>query len=135
MANVVISGLKELDKMLRELPEKLNKKVIRGAMRRALAPLKKAVQDNAPMGESGMLKKVVKIRSAKKKRNSFGVAVQINQADLGDKWYAVAQEWGTSKIEGKGFMRRAADEKGDEAAKSAIADITEAILQEFRKLP
>lgn len=135
MAKMTVTGIKELDRLFRQLPDKIGKKVARQSIRKALQPIKKAVEANAPRGETGHLSSSVKIRSAKKSRQSFGIDVRIGlDGWTGDGWYAAAQEYGTSEIEGSGFMRRAADEKRDEALTIVKREIADRLEQEIRKL-
>lgn len=131
---MIVTGLKEIDRALRELEPKIGKKVIRQAMRKSMKPVKTAVEQNAPVGETGLLAASVKIRAAKKSRKSFGIDVTIGEKDwVGKTWYAAAVEYGTSRMEGRGFMRKAFDESGDEAKGIAIRSILEGLEREANR--
>lgn len=131
---LVVTGLREIDRALKELEPKLGKKVIRQAMRKAMKPVKAAVEQNAPVGETGLLASSVKIKAAKKSRKSFGMDVRIGEQDwVGDTWYAAAQEYGTSRMAGSGFMRKAFDEQGDEAKAIALREIVAGLNREANR--
>lgn len=135
MAKMTVTGIKELDRLFRQLPDRIGKKVARASIRKALAPIKKAVEQNTPRGETGNLSSSVKIRSAKKSRKSFGIDVRIGlDGWKGDGWYGPAQEFGTSEMEGTGFMRQAADTKRDEALATVKREIADRLQQEIKKL-
>lgn len=133
MAQLKITGVREIDKALRELEPKIAKKVLRQAMRKSMKVVQKAVKENVPVDE-GQLRDAIKVRAGKRSRKGFTIEVQIGEGDfVGDTYYGAFQEYGTSKMEGKGFMRKAFDETAEQARKEAIELIRKGIEKEADK--
>lgn len=136
---LVLSGFKELKAALDELPGKLEKKVIRKALRAGAKVIQKQAKANVPV-KTGKLKKAIKVRAGKKrKKGLISVLVQVGAGDFkGTTFYGGPLEYGYEKVpvirlkNGKwgsaprgtkptttmaplGFMRRAFDTKQKEA--------------------
>lgn len=60
MANIHVKGGAELQKFLQELPVKMERNVLRGAMRAGMAPIHEQVQATAPQA-TGELKRGLKV--------------------------------------------------------------------------
>jgi HK97 gp10 family phage protein len=134
VASFVITGIKEIDRALAELEKNTAKKVIRQAMRKACKPLKAQVEADAPR-VTGTLASNVKIKAIKKSRTKMGIRVQIGAKDYtGKTFYAAFVEYGTSKMPAKGFMRKAFDDRKEEAKGIAIEEIRKGIEKETAKL-
>lgn len=119
MANVKVD-INEVQDALQLLPKNLRKKALRQAMRPAMKPVAAAARDNAPK-ESGDMAKSIKPKSAGRSTKFIGIDVQMGEGDFkGDSFYGAFQEYGTSKMPPKGFMRKAYDEKGEAAKADAI---------------
>ena len=132
MADVTIGGADELQKALRGLPPAIAKKAFRKAMRPAMKPVAKSASEAAPK-DTGALAQSIKVRAAKRSTKFIGIDVQIGEGDFkGDTWYGAAQEYGTSKMPPKGFMRRAYDEDGDEAKADAIRRLWDIVKEETK---
>jgi len=69
-----ITGLKELDNKLRNIEDKLQKKIINSALRKSVAPFVKDAKANAPK-DSGSLKKSIKVK-IKKRRGKLTLQVR-----------------------------------------------------------
>jgi len=134
-AQFTIDGVEEILAELKTLEARVAKKLIQSALRKAMKPIKKAIDQNIPVGETGAMKEAgSKIRSLKRSRKRFGVTVGIGKKDwTGPTWYAANVELGTSKMPGRGFMRRAFDEKKEEAAKIIKDEIGKGILKEANR--
>lgn len=129
----IVIGIKEIDRALKSFEPRVAKKLVKAAMRKAMRPVKAAVEQNAPV-DTGLLRSAVKIRASKKSRTSFGIDVRIGEQDwVGQTWYAAAQEYGTSRMEGTGFMRKAFDETGEEAKAIALRELLAGIEQETKR--
>jgi HK97 gp10 family phage protein len=102
MANdqsIAISGLSELQKMLDELPAKIEANIMRGALRQGANIYRDRARANAPVGKTGKLKKSIKVKTTLRK----GKAVSQIVAGGGDAWYAKFVEFGTASFyEGTG---------------------------------
>lgn len=119
MPNIIdisMLGDKALTKKLGKLPGRLQKKVLRQAMRKAakpiLADIKQSISSIRVTGlHTDPLKKKTKIKSLKRSRNKIGVRITTPTRDeLGipadSKWYWPAHiELGTSKEPAQPFMR------------------------------
>lgn len=130
---IQITGLSDLEKRLRELPDKLAKNVLRGAVRAGAAVIQKEAKAKVPIAAGpylhgrkgiktwyrpGTLKKGIKVRSAprgKAKGIEYWVYVSRNLF-----WWRFA-EFGTSKMAAKPFMRPAFEAQ-KEAATVAIRE-------------
>ena len=65
MGNVHVKGLDELSKFLDELVPKMQKNIMRGALRAGAGPIRDQAKDNAPE-QTGELKKGIKISTRSK---------------------------------------------------------------------
>lgn len=93
-----ISGLKELNELLQQLPANIEKNVMRGAVRAGSVVFMDKAKENAPV-QDGDLKKSIKVKT-RSKRGKVSATVQA-----GDKkaFYAHMVEFGTaSYYEGSG---------------------------------
>lgn len=130
---LTIEGNKNVEKALNALAPTIAKKVLRKAMRQALQPTKRAVQDEAPV-ESGFTRKSVKLRAFKGSRKRIRMIVTIGEGFyLGKTYYAAFVEYGTSKMAANPFMRRAFDRTKDTAKKTAMILILDGALEAAKK--
>jgi HK97 gp10 family phage protein len=136
--SIKIAGLGSLQKSLDALPSVMAKKVIRSSIRDALRPVKRAVEANAPTGDTLAIKRSVKIRAGKKvKRGRIGATVVIGEGDfLGKTFYAAFREYGhairkinrgpvVGRVAPLRFMGRAYDSTGPTARSDAVRRIKE----------
>lgn len=143
MAELQVKGLAELHKVLQSLPEELEKKVLRNALRAGANEFKKAAKAQVPV-KSGALRKSIRVKtSARKGRWRLKATVVAGNAEA---YYAHMVEFGTAAhmikpakakslfflgqareavehpgAQAKPFMRPAFD-SGSEAAINAFAD-------------
>lgn len=121
---VKITGFANVDKKLADLEKKVATKVIRQAMRKAAKPVLEAAINNAPVGETGELKKNIKIKAGKRSRYKTTLKVQTGEGDYkGDTFYASFVEFGSESQPAQGFMRRAYDSESEKAKQIAISEI------------
>ncbi len=73
---VHVKGLSELNKLLQELPVKLEKNVLRGALRAAAKPVLQAAKEGAPV-KSGLLRDGLKISSGRGKPGTVVAKVKV----------------------------------------------------------
>jgi len=131
MADVKVD-VDEVNKVLKQLPVSIQKKALRKAMRPAMKPVAKAASEAAPK-DTGALAQSIKVRAAKRSTKFIGIDVQIGEGDFkGDTWYGAAQEYGTSKMPPKGYLRKAYDEQGDEAKADAIKRLWEIVKEQTK---
>ncbi len=78
-----IEGLGKLQKSLDALPAAVAKKAVRQSIREALKPLKRAVEEKAPVGKTLAIRRSVKLRAAKRARKGrIAAEVRIGQGDF-----------------------------------------------------
>lgn len=109
---LIVTGVAEIDALLKDLPAKLAKKVIRKAVREANKPTRRDAQANAPK-DTGKLKKAIKLVAIRRSRTRIGVMVRIDSKDFaGEEFYPMIQEYGSAdrNIPATGYMRRAYEE-------------------------
>jgi HK97 gp10 family phage protein len=97
--SISISGLADLQKMLDELPAKIEANIMRGALRQGANVYRDRARNAAPVGKTGKLKKSIKVKTTVKR----GKAVSQVVAGGGDAFYAKFVEFGTASFyEGTG---------------------------------
>ena len=121
-----ITGMRDLQKALRQFPKNVQKNICVGANRAAAAAIAKSAKQKAPV-RSGVLKRSIKVKKQRtKNKNIVRHAVQAGgkvkwrakgEKHEGDAYYAVFVEFGTSKMAPEPFMRPAFEEQGPEAIK------------------
>jgi HK97 gp10 family phage protein len=143
----VITGVKALDRKLKALEPKVAKKVIRQALRKAAKPVQARTRALAPVGETGQVKRAVKIRASTRTRKKvIRLRVLIGKGDfVGQQFYGAFAEYGTKQSgtgrkggrrrpgqKGQHFMKRAFDQTKDQARRIAIDEITAGIEREAK---
>ena len=104
--NISMLGDKVLARKLKSLAPKLQKKIVRNAMRKAIKPVAAQAKANAPV-LSGTLQLSLRVAARKfKSRTKFGIQVATDKLG-GDIYYAAFNELGTKKQPARPFMRPA----------------------------
>lgn len=118
--NIEMLGMPELQKKLSTLLPRVQKKVVRSALREAIQPVAAQAQRTAPV-QSGLLQLAIKVMSRKfKDRNKFGIQVSTGGLSGAEIFYAAFNELGTRHQPARPFMRPALkDNEG--AAKTILA--------------
>jgi HK97 gp10 family phage protein len=162
VGGLVITGDKELDRLFQMLPDGMQKRVLRPALRAAAKVIQAQAVANAPK-DTGALKKSIKVRAGKRSRKGIvrvNVTTSKDSTTLykGKQYYGAFIEFGhhvgkrtaevkrTQKanpgtrvsggrrfIEPKPFMRPAFDSKKKEATKVASDLIAKGIVTEALK--
>lgn len=112
--DISMVGDKELTKQLKKLDFKLQKKIVRQSISKAMLPVRNAAIANAPV-DSGKLKASIKRKNKTKRGVSRSSIVTGTRSELGIKtkgYYPAAIEYGYKKKNGehvpaKSFMRKA----------------------------
>ena len=148
-----LEGVDELKRALKELPEKMRKKAIRGALKEAGKVIQSAAKLSAPVLQAptatrkpGTVKRNIAVRASKFARQGGDEGVYIGirplsgsrQKKLGkasaknpnDPFYWRFVEFGTVKMAARPFMRTAASQKGAEA----IQVFMKSVLPQIAKL-
>jgi HK97 gp10 family phage protein len=128
---VVITGIKDIDRRLKTLLPRLQKKVLRQAMRAGLKVLAAEVKEQAPV-DTGMMQSKVKVRAVKKaKRDEIELEVRI-AADEHTKttsktgkttFYPAVIQYGREGVPPDPFMTRAFNARGEDARQVTIQTI------------
>ena len=147
-----VSGLKELQAAMKELPVNIARNVLRGAVNAGATVIREEAKTRAPVysgspvkGQAppGTLKRALYQKQIREKSSALlqtffvGVrqgrsAKKTNKGSI-DAWYARFLEFGTSKMAAKPFMRPAFEAK-KEAAVQAIKDyLVKRIPEEIEK--
>ena len=123
----MISGLKDLQKSLRQFPQNVQKNICTGANRAAAADIAKTAKQNAPV-RTGVLKRSIKVKKLRAFKNNPTIVTHRviaggkvkwkskGESQKGDAFYARFVEFGTSRLAQSPFMRPAF-----EAATDAIS--------------
>lgn len=128
-----IDGLKELDKKLASLEKRIRSKVIRQAQREAMKIVKRAVEADAPEGETGELKASVKTRSGPRSRMGISTVVQIGAESFrGETYYAAFVEFGTEFQHAQHYMKLAYFDHALEARNAAVKFMAAGIKRELQ---
>lgn len=122
---------------LRALPEKLERKVLRQAMRKAGRPILADAKANAPV-KTGKMRASLKLRALKRKRGRVGVRIETGtRAELGipaeERWYypaIVELGDGTARHLPHSFMRSALAKNRENSVRILRDDISRGIERE-----
>lgn len=138
-------GDKRIDRMFAELPKRMQKKVVRQGVRAGGKVLLAAAKANAPV-LSGRLRKSLKLRvSPRPRKDAYRMRVTTGtREELGipsdeKSYYPAAVEYGHAIVKDGAlvgtvppnpFLRRAFDEKKEEAQNVSTSLISEGIVRE-----
>lgn len=119
--SVEIKGLEELIKKLNDLPDKLEKKVIRAAVRQGANIIKDKAKRYVPV-DKGDLRDSIKVSGARAQKGviAFRIRPTKNKQKGKSVFYGYFQEFGTSKMAAHPFMRPAYDEAGEDVLNKVI---------------
>jgi HK97 gp10 family phage protein len=125
---IEITGADEIIKALDELGPKVEKKILRKAVRKGLKPLLDEAKARAPE-DTGKLKQSLTIRAAKsRKRGTIALEVRPNERKFdGEFYYPAVVEYGRSDLEPNPFMAESFKAKADEAKDVALEEIKRGI--------
>lgn len=117
MTNTVeVKGIKELNTILKNLPEKVRSRLVYNAIRKAAEPMKQEAKQLAPVNKGTIKKAITIVRDSRSKEPVAILSVTKGRRVAHNAWYAHFQERGTS-----GFGRRTRIETYDKgAARTAI---------------
>lgn len=146
--NITITGLAELEKRLKELPDKLAKNVLRGAVRAGAVVIQKEAKNLCPAGaeehylgkgskrvliKPGELKrKGIKVRSAPRKESKFSIEYWVYVSKKF--WHWKFLEFGTVKMARRSFLRPAFDSQKQKATEAIRDYMAARIDKEVAKL-
>jgi len=133
---LIVTGIPEIDRRLKMLPGRIQKKVLRQSMRKGMKVMASEVKRQVPFA-SGLTRKNVKVRAVKKrKRGQIEIEVKISgdpglyrTMKSGEKvFYPAIVEYKHNP-----FMRRSFTARGEAARQVTIAAIAQGVEIEASK--
>lgn len=142
-----VDGLRELEKKLLALPDKVNRRVLRKAVSDGAAVVRDEMRIRAPLYTGsvsqghpppGTLKKAVFMSHARTSHQGYeafvvGVRHGKKAGKTGDAFYFRFVEFGTVKMAPRPFMRPAFDVKKEAALQAITASLADGISQAARE--
>lgn len=131
---VVITGIKEIDRKLKRLEPKVQKKVLRQSMRSGLKVMAAEVKSQVPV-ETGLTRSAVKVKAVKrKKRGSIELEVAVGSKPGLTKQSGGKPVFYPAVVEYKHdpFMRRSFTAKGEEARQTTMRLLRDGIEREAK---
>jgi Bacteriophage HK97-gp10, putative tail-component len=134
---VVITGIKAIDRKLRRLEPRVQRKVVRQSMRAGLKPMQAEVKSEVPV-ESGLTRSAVVVRSNRSRRRgviSLAVRISGKKAGLVKTTKAGRRVFYPAVVEYKhdAFMRRSFDSKGKTSRDVAMDRIRRGVDEEVKR--
>ena len=143
MAAVTIVGAKELQRILKNIPKKVAIKAIKKGSKEGAKIIQRRAKSLAPR-KTGQTRKAVKARMMKRSRVRVGAIIIVGAGDYkDDEYYASFQEYGwrqgsrklgtgRKQIQGKHFIRNAANQKKRAAGNICVSTMKRIIEQEAK---
>lgn len=139
---VVITGIGSIDRKLKRLEPRVQKKVVRQSMRKGLKVVQAEVKVQVPV-RTGLTKSAVAVRANKsRKRGTISLAVRISAKKPGLVKYAKGRrfftpaivEYGRLGVAPNPFMRRSYEGAGRSARDVALDEIRTGVNREVKTL-
>lgn len=122
--NTEIKGLKDLIKNLNDLPVKLEKKVIRAAVRKGANVVRDKARELVDKDTHNLQKSIITTGVKVSGKIAFRVSLkQRKTKNAKDPYYGRFKEFGTSKMPAHPFMRPALDTSEGEVLDTVVNDI------------
>lgn len=129
IVDIRATGISEVAKILKELPEKTMLKVARKTMRQTLEPLFREVQSNTPVGKTGKMKESVKTRIKLRKSSGWLTGSVVADGRVAPHYQLVDLGWKLTGPEPKKkFIKRIS---GRRIMKGALEGQANSIIQTF----
>jgi len=148
MSRIILTGDKELQRLLESLPTKVANKLARTALRKAGKMVLESARAKVPE-DSGALKKGLKVKALKRSRNRMGVVVEhpdrLTLAKLqptaekarevysGSGYYPAAVEYGAPHAPAQPHLRPALEDKKSEVIAEFRTELKAAVEAEKAK--
>ncbi len=121
----LVIGVPDIDRKLKKLPAALARKTLSTSMRESMRPVLTAVREETPVGETGQLRRAIRLRVAKTKRGNIKLVVMIGEGFfVGKTFYGSFVELGAEHIEARLFMTRVYERMKAAVKRDAIARIS-----------
>lgn len=127
---VIVTGDVELDKKLSQMEQKIQKKVARQSMRKAVKEIIVPAAKAKVNKRSGALGRSIKARAMKRSRSRVGVEARAGEGHFkGDQYYSGMLEFGTKKMRARPFLRPAGYENKERIERLIIKDLRRIIVE------
>ena len=143
--SIKLVGAERLQRMLKDVPAKDAKKAIRTGARAGSKIITAKAKQLAPV-RSGAVRRAIRTRAAERRRRYVGTVTRIGAGffvgkefygsfaelghHVGNRKLGAARKW----VEGQSFMRRAASQNKDRAARKAIVIIIREITAAAKRI-
>lgn len=128
--DIELTGMEELEKVLRQMPDGLAERDLASALRKGANVVRDEAQKNAPV-DDGDLKDSIKVR---KQKSGKGEAAVIVAPTKPAGFHAHFIEFGTVKQPAQPFLRPAFDSKQNEALEVIITSLAKKVEKTALKL-
>lgn len=133
-----VSGFKELEHALRQLPQAVAGQVLMAALRKAGKPMEADAQQTAPRsknpGKNGHMADSISLRKLKDANSVADVEASLWLGPDPNHWYGGFQEFGTRFQTARPFMRPAFDRHKDEAIDLLGKELWKGIARAAKRL-
>ena len=131
--SMTLTGDKQLERVLKKMPAKLQRNLVRKAMRKSLTGMRKEARELAPT-RTGRLRKAVKTKVSLRRNGDMTGRVFVKYKGKGAAPYAHLIEWGDAgKIRPTRFMTRTLEANADNAINQFRKSLKELIMAEAVK--
>lgn len=133
MAKSYVQGDKALGKALKRLGPAANK-ILRKVLRAGTKEVANEIKSIAPVGETGQLKRAIKVRAAKRKKGRIAFMAQIGEGSFkGETFYGSFVDLGTAKQDPQDFMEKPFDQHAGRVGDEILEETWKAIEAEWKK--
>lgn len=129
---VIVTGIMEIDRALKQVEAKTQKKIVRRSMRNSMKKEVLAEARAKSPVDSGLMKSQIKVRAGNAKRGDIAVVVQVGDKKFNN-FYPKFVEFGTTNIAAREFMRKAYQAKDEKASKQVQVEIVHEIEKEVKR--
>lgn len=132
--SLTVLGIREIDAALGKLETKLQRKVLRSAMRKSMQPLAANIRDNFPR-DTGETAQEIKVRAGKGRRGDIVIDVRGNNNNFIPKFieFGTVDSYGKQLISPNPVFRQTYDSMGDAARRQVQQEILSEIERANRK--
>ena len=111
-----VTGQDKLFKALKKLETKISNQILRTELRAGAKEMAVEIKATAPTGETKMLKRSIRVRSAKRRKGRIGFVATTDAKNFPEQFYSSFVELGTKKQPAQHFEKDAFDKLAPELA-------------------
>ena len=140
---IEIKGLRELDKRLKQFPQRIQNRILRGAFAAGARVIQREAKARAPIADRatpkafrGQLRANIVVRSKRSPKGAIAYVTLRQKGKAGNPdnaYYGRFVEFGTSKMAAQPFMRPAFEAKHREALDRIKRQLARGIEREARR--